>query len=224
MKSDSPNIILGVLVLLAALGGFVVMVLPGISDGSEIRVVEAVPTVTPAPTSTPSLRDARVGVYVTGAVVNPGVYIVNGDSRLANVLLLAGGVTDDADITAVNLAVIVRDEEHWHIPRRGEAAPPNMGLVDSGRGDVRVGDGQSDHQPDGRVDGRADARLNGKVNLNSADVELLKTLPGIGDVKAQAIVGYREANGDFVSVDGLLDVNGIGTGTLDNIRNLVTVE
>ena len=53
---------------------------------------------------------------------------------------------------------------------------------------------------------------------------MLKTLPGIGDVRAQAIVSYREANGDFVSVDGLLDVNGIGIGIVDNIRDLVTVE
>ena len=64
----------------------------------------------------------------------------------------------------------------------------------------------------------------GKVALNSADVEMLKNLPGIGDVRAQAIVSYREANGDFVSVDGLLDVNGIGIGIVDNIRDLVTVE
>ena len=64
----------------------------------------------------------------------------------------------------------------------------------------------------------------GKVNLNSADVELLKTLPGIGDVRARAIVSHREANGHFASVDGLLDVNGIGAGIVENIRDLVIVE
>ena len=55
-------------------------------------------------------------------------------------------------------------------------------------------------------------------------MELLKTLPGIGDVRARAIVSYRESNGEFASVDALLDVNGIGSGTVENIRELVTVE
>lgn len=61
----------------------------------------------------------------------------------------------------------------------------------------------------------------GKININSADIEMLKTLPGIGDMKAEAIVRYREANGPFSSVDDLKAVNGIGTATLEAVRDLV---
>ena len=150
-------------------------------------------------------------MYLSGAVINPGVYLVNGGSRLANVLLIAGGATAEADLTAVNLAAVVHDEDHWHIPERGEAAPPAGGLTGATAGAANE---KSATMADG----------SGKVNLNSADIELLKTLPGIGDVRARAIVSHREANGHFASVDGLLDVNGIGAGIVENIRDLVTVE
>ena len=150
-------------------------------------------------------------MYLSGAVINPGVYIVNGGSRLANVLLLAGGATTEADLTAVNLAAVVHDEDHWHIPSRGETAPPAGRLTGA---TVSAANEKASDTADG----------SGKVDLNSADIELLKTLPGIGDVRARAIVSYREANGHFGSVDGLLDVNGIGAGIVENIRDLVTVE
>ena len=211
MRLNFTHIILGVLVVLAVAGGVVMTVWPSASAG-EIQVVETIPTTAPAPASAPLPSETRVGVYISGAVVNPGVYTVSEGSRLANVLLHAGGATAEADLAAVNLAAVVHDEDHWHIPERGESAAPADGLAASG----------------GAVEQKAEAQGNGigdgKVDLNSADVELLKTLPGIGDVRAQAIVSYREANGEFASVDALLDVNGIGIGTVDNIRDLVTVE
>ena len=62
-----------------------------------------------------------------------------------------------------------------------------------------------------------------KINLNSADIEQFKTLPGIGDVRAQAIVSYRDANGPFAAIEDILDVQGIGAATLDSIRELIEV-
>lgn len=211
MQLNSTHIVLGILIVLAVAGGVVMTVWPSASAG-DIQVVEIAPTTVPVQTNTPAPAETRVGVYLSGAVVNPGVYVVNGGSRLANVLLLAGGATAEADLTAVNLAAVVHDEDHWHIPERGEVRSPSAGLAESGgsaESSTAVQDG---------------LRENGKVDLNSADVELLKTLPGIGDVRAQAIVSHRETNGDFASVDALLDVNGIGAGTIENIRELVTVE
>ena len=208
MKLNFTHIVLGVLIVLAVAGGVVMTVWPSAS-AAEIQVVEIVPTA--APTSVPPPSETQVGVYLSGAVINPGVYIVNGGSRLANVLLIAGGATAEADLTAVNLAAVVHDEDHWHIPNRGEAASPAGGLTGT---TADAANEKAAATPDG----------SGKVNLNSADVELLKTLPGIGDVRARAIVSHREANGHFASVDGLLDVNGIGAGIVENIRDLVTVE
>ena len=210
MKLNFTYIVLGALVVLAIAGGIVMTLWPSASAG-EIQVVEIAPTVAPAPTSTPMPSEPRVGVYISGAVVNPGVYIMYDGSRLANVLLLAGGATAEADLTAVNLATVVQDEDHWHIPVRGEVSAPEDGLAASGR-DVNTASVLNGERGDDKID------------LNSADVEALKTLPGIGDVRAQAIVSYRDANGEFSSVDGLLDVNGIGAGIVENIRELVTVE
>ena len=211
MNLSFTHIALGALVVLAAAGGVIMTIWPRASAG-EIQVVEIAPTASPAPTSTPMPSETQVGVYISGAVINPGVYIVNGGSRLANVLLLAGGATAEADLTAVNLAAVVHDEDHWHIPEAGQVAPPKEGLAASGRDTVLGGAAQ----PNGSSAG--------KVDLNDANVELLKTLPGIGEVRAQAIVSHREANGNFASVDALLDVNGIGIGTVESIRDLVTVE
>ena len=211
MRLNFIHIILSVLVVLAVAGGVVMTIWPAAS-ADEIRVVEVMPTTAPAPASAPPSFEARVGVYISGAVVNPGVYIVGEGSRLANVLLRAGGATADADLTAVNLAAIVHDEDHWHIPERGEVLSPSAGLSESSP-NARLSKGAQDGQGS-----------DGKIDLNGADVELLKTLPGIGDVRAAAIVSYRETNGDFAGVDGLLDVDGIGIGTVDNIRDLVTVE
>ena len=96
----------------------------------------------------------------------------------------------------MNLAAKVRDEDHWHIPKVGEVA-----------------EGTSAGPP-----GRSDT-----IDLNTADVALLTTLPGIGEVKANAIVRYREANGPFSSIEALLDVSGIGPATVEAIRDLVTL-
>ena len=208
MNLNSTHILLGVLIVLAVAGGVAMSVWPDASKG-DIQVIEIDPTVAPVDES--SQAETQIGVYLSGAVISPGVYMIDEGSRLATVLLLAGGATADADLTGVNLAAIVQDEDHWHIPERGMVLSSFTGLIKPGENSesAAVQDVQ---------------RENGKVDLNSADVELLKNLPGIGDVRAQAIVSYREANGDFASVDGLLDVNGIGIGTVENIRQLVTVE
>ena len=167
----------------------------------------AVPVLPPATAATTSVESPVVGVYITGEVAAPGVYIINDGSRLANLILIAGGPTTRADITAVNLAALLRDEQHWHIPARDPAAAPlPAGLVASGQA-----------APTGR------ASPAGKLNLNTADVAQLKTLPGLGEVRAQAIVSHREDNGAFPSVDALLDVSGIGVATLESLRDFIEV-
>lgn len=211
MRLNSTHILLGILIVLAIAGG-VAMTVWSSASASDIRVVEIAPTAAPVPANASNQAETQVGVYLSGAVVNPGVYMTDGGSRLANVLLLAGGATAEADLTAVNLAAIVRDEDHWHIPERDEVLSSFTGLPKSGE-NAETAAAVHDAQ-----------RENGKVDLNSADVELLKNLPGIGDVRARAIVSHRETNGDFASVDALLEVNGIGIGIVDSIRDLVTVE
>lgn len=160
---------------LAALSGGVLLLLRHTSRPA----VEVLP---------PAARELKV--YISGAVASPGVYSLREGDRLEDALRAAGGPLEDADISRVNLALRVKDQDHFHIPRVGEALAPSTG---------------------------------GKIDINTAPVELLETLPGIGRVKAQAIVRYREEKGPFRSVEELLNVEGIGPVTYERLRELVTV-
>ena len=145
--------------------------------------------------ATPAPSDIHdLQVYVTGAVREPGVYTVGANARLAAAVEAAGGATDEADLDAVNLAARLVDEAHWHIPTRGETAAPAQ---------------------------QAGKTAAGKIDINSASVESLVSLPQIGEVRAAAIVAYREANGPFASAEDILNVAGIGPATLEAIRDLI---
>ena len=150
------------------------------------------------PTSTPP---SDVRVYVTGAVNEPGVHRVEEGARLADAVEAAGGAAPDADLVAVNLAMRVADEDHWHIPRIGEAVPPSTTVPGSA-----VSPGGSD-----------------KLDINSASAEELETLPQIGEVRARDIIAHRDANGPFNTIEDLIEVGGIGPRTLDTIRDLIEV-
>ena len=180
------QVLLGVVAIAAIAGGIYFIVGQSGSNGG-IEIILPTPTAVPV---------TVLKVYISGAVRNPDVYAVNEGDRLADVIEAAGGTTEDADLTAVNLAVRVKDQDHWHIPRLGEPA-----LATPAEG----------------------ASAPGKINLNTASTDQLESLPGIGEVKAQSILRYREANGPFSSVDELLNVSGIGAATLDAIRDLVEV-
>ena len=184
MKTTS-QIVLALAAVLALSGGVFLAVRSLPQDNPPVRIVLSEEEAAPA---------AEIKVYVTGAVASPGVYAVEAGSRLEHVVEAAGGLTGDADPEAVNLAVRVEDEQHWHVPRTGESArPPSPGV----------------------------AAASAKIDLNSATASELETLPGIGTVKAQSILDYRQANGPYSSVDDLLAVSGIGPATVESIRDLV---
>ncbi|MBI4299076.1 MAG: helix-hairpin-helix domain-containing protein [Chloroflexi bacterium] len=136
----------------------------------------------------------EIKIYITGGVRDPGVYTIYEGDRLIQAIRAAGGPTDDADLERVNLAAKVQDEDHWHIPKLGEVSAPVQTTRDAG-----------------------------KIDLNAATLEMLESLPGIGQVKAKAIISYRETKGKFSSLEDLLKVQGIGSSTLDAIRDLITV-
>jgi competence protein ComEA len=143
---------------------------------------------------------ASVGVlaHVAGAVVRPGLYRLGGAPRIADAIDAAGGPAPDADLDAVNLAAAVADGERVYVPRQGEA-PPAIG-----------GSGLADDP-------------NAPVDLNTATLDQLEALPGIGPATAQAILDHRQQRGRFRSVDELLEVRGIGAAKLEQIRPRVRV-
>ena len=154
-----------------------------------------------AEAGTPALEveeepEREVVVHVAGAVARPGLYRLPEGSRIDDAIALAGGPRPKAALDAVNLAAPVVDGQQVVVPRRGEA--PAVAAAGPGLG--------------GPVS---------KVSLNSATLEQLDTLPGVGPVTAQQILDYREANGAFRSVDELDAVPGIGPARLEQLRALV---
>lgn len=137
-------------------------------------------------------------VDIKGEVNRPGVYEVNTTSRVNDVIQLAGGFTDEADQNFVNLAQKVQDEMVIIIPKIGEEHQ-----ILSGSSNMTIDDS--------------------RVNINQASKEELETLPGIGPAKAQAILDFREENGSFKEVEDLLQVNGIGEKTLENLIEHIDV-
>lgn len=134
-------------------------------------------------------------VHVSGAVAEPGLYVLRADARVVDAIAAAGGFTAEAEESAVNLARPLSDGEQLVVPGMGDEPPATAGAP--------AGDG--------------------RVNLNTADAGELDTLPRIGPAIAQRIIEWREQNGRFTSVDDLLAVPGIGEKMLAALRDLVSV-
>jgi competence protein ComEA len=159
-------------------------------------------TTLPATTTT---QAPLIYVQVAGAVERPGVYQVPADSRVFQAVVQAGGFTDDADPQAVPLASRLSDGCRLYVPHRGETVAG--ALLSSG----------------GAAGSTTGTSAPGPVSLNSATLEQLDALPGIGPALAQRIISYRETKGRFTSVDQLGDVSGIGPSKLEQLRPLVTL-
>jgi competence protein ComEA len=203
-SSTQRAIAIAVLALLAGLlvVGAAVLLARG-NGNAPIQVLAPTPEA-PGPSAEGGQAATEIQVYVSGAATNPGVYTLRAGARLVDALAAAGGATAEADLAAVNLARRVRDEGHYHIPRVGEAPPAGSGGEDEPGGAPALAG-------------------NRPINLNTASVDLLVTLPGIGPAKARAIVDYRQRRGPFKSVDEIINVPGIGPSTYELIRSLVTV-
>jgi len=153
-----------------------------------------------------------VTVYVCGAVVNEGVYELSAGARLGDALEAAGGYDDNALHGYVNLAKLVEDGERVYFPDYQELE--ELGLVSSSSED---NSGASNEAAGDSISS------DGKVNINTADAEQLKTLPGIGDTKAADIIAYREEHGSFGSTEDIQNVSGIGESTYNRISSYITV-
>jgi competence protein ComEA len=186
--------------LLAAVGSLALILFLG-------RFVLGAGTTTPAAPLPPppaagagvtGLPSSRVVVDVVGAVRRPGLYRLAQGSRIADAVARAGGATGKADLAQVNLAAPLADGEQVVVPRRGSVPG------------AAAGGGAA-----------APGAPTGPVQLSTATLEQLDTLPGVGPVTAQKILDFREKHGAFSSVDELDAVPGIGPKRLEQLRELV---
>jgi len=165
------------------------------ASGTSVAAVHAPgESALPAASPTPELV-----VDVAGWVRHPGVYRFHRGDRVIDAISAAGGAKPGANLAAINEAALLQDAQQILVTRRG---------ADGGAGGGGPGGVGS---------------AGGKVNLNSATLDQLETLPGIGEVIGQRIIDYREQHGPFRSVDDLLNVSGIGPSHLADVKDLVTV-
>jgi competence protein ComEA len=184
---------------------------------AKLPPVDMAATASRAPSPGPSTRpDQPVVVSVVGLVHTPGLVTLAPGARIADALKAAGGSIDGADTSGLNMARQVDDGEQIVVgmaPIKGQPA-----VLGSSVSPGSAAPGPSSSTP--RPAKGAPAAL---INLNTATVEQLDTLPGVGPVRAAAIVAWRKANGKFTSVDQLGEVDGIGPGRLEKLRPLVRV-
>jgi competence protein ComEA len=188
--------------------------------GNETPPVSSakLPPVQPISSTAPPQADQPVIVSVVGLVHKPGLVTLGAGARIADALDAAGGPLDGADLLGLNMARKITDGEQIIV---GIAAAPGQPVV---MGSAVSASAPSAQAPPGppKDPGRP-TPTGGSVDLNTASLEDLDALPGVGPVTAAAIVGWRDAHGRFDSVDQLGDVDGIGPARLEKLRELVHV-
>jgi competence protein ComEA len=158
----------------------------------------------------------RLTVHVAGAVRRPGVYVLPPGSRVNDALRRAGGARGRADLTAVNLAAKLEDGRQVLVPER--AAAPAVGAAGAGASAAASG-----APPGGGAAAGGAVAPAAPVNLNTATLEQLDTLDGVGPTTAQKILDYRTEHGGFGSVEELDQIPGIGEKRLAALRESVQV-
>lgn len=167
--------------------------------------------------ATPAGPDRPVVVSVVGLVHKPGLVTLAAGARIADALQAAGGAMDGADTIGLNMARPLTDGEQIVV-----GLAPVPGKPAALGSSVAAGAAPAPAAP-APASGSARPKPGGVLDLNTATVEQLDALPGVGPVTAAAIVAWRQSNGKFTSVDQLADVDGIGPARLDKLRALVRV-
>lgn len=158
-----------------------------------------------------------MAIHVTGEVKNPGVVKVKQGSRIEDIIEAAGGLTENADITNVNLAFEVEDGMKIRIPSNDEGNENEGNIIehyitqDSGKGVIVSEDKSSEN-------------LSLVININTANETELEQLPGIGASIAGRIIDYRNKNGKFKAIEDIKNVTGIGETKFEKIKDLIKVK
>lgn len=142
----------------------------------------------------------QITIHITGEVNNPGIVILDEGARIVDALEAAGGETQNADINKLNLAYVLDDGEKLYIP------------------------GKNEEEKEYITRGNGNQTETAKVNINTAQIEELSTLPGIGEATANKIIEYRKENGKFEKIEDIKNVSGIGDSKFQNIKEMLKVK
>ena len=190
-------VIAGVLLLLVGVGGLLPKKEEAVEESEAV-----VTTVLAEKTEESTTQEAVIFVDIKGEVKKPGVYQMKVGDRVKDAIDAAGGLTAEADSQKVNLAQRVEDQMVIVVPKIGE------------EGDAAIPAGATSKE----------ATKEGKVNINTATVEELKTLKGVGEKKAEAIIEYRKKNGSFKTKEDLMKVRGIGKKLFESFEERIVTQ
>ena len=194
--SAKAAVIGGILLILVGVGGLFSKKEESVEGTTVVET-----TMLAEKTEVSTTQETVIFVDIKGAVKNPGVYQMKVGDRVKDALDAAGGLTEEADSQKVNLAKRLEDQMVIVVPKVGEEA---------------------EEIPAGET--RKEAAKEGKVNINTATVEELKTLKGVGEKKAEAIIEYRKKNGSFKTKEDLMKVRGIGKKLFDSFQERIVTQ
>ena len=159
-----------------------------------------------------NISNKEITVYVSGEVNKSGVVNLKEGDRLAVAVEKLGGTTKKADLNNINLAIRVKDEEHYIIPKIGDAKQEDLKDVNNTK-DIENAEIKNENT----------AKDSSKININTATLEELDKLPGVGEATANKIISHREENGQFKNIEDIKNVNGIGDKKFENMKELICV-
>ena len=159
-------------------------------------------------------KEDMIVVHITGGINKPGIVKLKENSRIEDAIEAAGGLSEDSDITDVNLAYVLEDGVKIRIPtiddKKNKNEEESYIIEDSGKNVI--------------LEDNSEGTSSSMVNINKANQTELETLPGIGPSLATRIIEYRESNGKFSKKEDIKNVTGIGDSKYANIQDLITVK
>lgn len=156
-------------------------------------------------------ENKTIMVDISGEIITPGVVKLQEGSRIIDAITAAGGKTEDADLSKVNLAYILDDGVQLYIPRYNEKLEKEIVQTEPGVGIIQEGINTT-------------SKKDSKVNINTANKEKLATLPGIGEGTAEKIIEYRSKTGKFKVIDEIKKIPGIGESKFKSLKDKITIK
>ena len=200
--------------------GIILLLVAGISFYDYQQSSQAVDLSTLSSDNKDAVSERQVAVYVTGEVAKPGVVYVPWEGRVGDAINQCGGLLPTADSSQVNMAATVKDGMEIRVKGKAISKDSNMGSTvnqSSVEGSVASRDSKTGSPKQGK---NTDSEM---VNINTADVEGLKKLKGIGPAMAQRIIDYREANGSFQAPEDIMQVKGIGKAKYAKLKEQIAI-
>lgn len=154
----------------------------------------------------------KIAIHIIGEIKKEGIIYLPKGSRIVDAIEKAGGATKEADLTQINLAYILEDGQKIYIPNKKEKINEYI-IKSNGNTFIQEGDKSQSTL----------SKENDKVNINTATLNELDSLPGIGPSTAQKIIDYREKNGEFKKIEDLQNVKGIGNAKYEEVKDKITI-